>query len=351
MPRKSLMAITFVTLGIFLALMASCKKGGPAQPYDVKLPDYSGDLTVRVLDKYDVVPGVTIIAVDPVGNALTGFTDSTGQMGFPINIKRNYVSDPAPVFTMLLPGQGIYCDSSGSITLENGTNEYAFVSPGSVTMVAVPAGPVSYASNLQTNIIYDLQYQNKGNLQVPVSLSAINVPSGWAINFGNIFMDCGLSHTPVTVTVPTNSYYQPGIQYQGFTTLPTPESKRYIWTEPTTIKRGYSIGVWGNVSVTSVISAVTGSFGFATNAPNGASFAVTFCVDTVPNGCGLEAYANSMGNSGTGSVNFNHSSSNGSPIYIYYYISNPDIGVYTGSQQIGVVGGGTYNVTIPVKNF
>jgi len=334
---------TLALTGCLLFAAYGCKKGGPATPYDAKLPDTTGDLVVKVIDKTVPVAGVTIQVLDPMGNTTTSTTDPYGQVSLPINYKRYYQEQPDPIYYINLPQQLIYATSTGSINPTNGTNVFTFDSGNLSSLNPVAQGPTSYTQNLQSTVIYNLQYTPGGNLQVPVTVSVDHVPSGWTAAYQNNFLGSSVFNTGVTITVPPNSFKQPGLVFKGIDSA----GITYAASNSTTILRGFQIGIW----VVSTVSfgpstpnvpgksSITGSFGFGLSNAGSSSWSLTYCVDTVANGCGFEAYSGSFGGAGTGSIGWSRNSEiTGLPLYVSFTASNPDIGTYSGSFQLSTIG-------------
>lgn len=302
-----------------LALVWGCKKGGPAQPYDVKLPNTAGNLIVAVRDNNGA--GVTNVGVkitDYLGQVFNGTTDFTGTTAFNFDYAKYYVENPNPSFTVEIPTQGRYNDSLCSLVPKNGQNSFVFTASPSLSVVVPPSAPTSYSYNVTNNLVCNVNYDNGGNLQVPISIAAQNVPSGWTVNYNNQILGGSVTQGSVTFVIPTSEYRQPPVSIVGFYANDSTPSL-YVWSPAFNITRGFPVSVCCHVSLTfgqsnpfqngqPFIALTSSSFSFSTvnggNIPIQARFQVSGYVNggtanwmtvedywTTGNGSGTNTYA------------------------------------------------------------
>ncbi len=271
---KTLAAIFFLILGMVFWNTA-CKKTetpfGIDAPHGVDIPSptftpISGNLTVNVQDSGVAVNGVTVWAIEPNGTTLTAVTSSGST-----NFKYDYIQvSPGQTFLLEVPTQGNYWNSPVNFNPASG-NVFTFASNAPANSDSLPLtgqgpGNPSYPyTALPTNIPLTLVYNQPGNLSVPLIVSALGLPAGWGLSYPTSILGEGVSMTPVSITIPPQSYLEPIIQFAGIDA----GGATYVSSNPVTIDRGYTITVQPNFSYTCNCSngVLTGTFNFVISPP------------------------------------------------------------------------------------
>ena len=270
---KTLAAIFFLILGMVFWNTA-CKKTetpfGIDAPHGVDIPSptftpISGNLTVNVQDSGTAVNGVTVWAIEPNGTTLTAVTSSGST-----NFKYDYIQvSPGQTFLLEVPTQGNYWNSPVNFNPASG-NVFTFASnapanPDSLPLTGLGPGNPSYPyTALPTNIPLTLVYNQPGNLSVPLIVSALGLPAGWGLSYPTSILGEGVSMTPVSITIPPQSYLEPIIQFAGIDA----GGATYVSSNPVTIDRGYTITVQPNFSYTCTCAGIaSGTFIYSVNPP------------------------------------------------------------------------------------
>jgi|GEM_PF-6375843 len=271
---KTLIAIISLILGLSFWNLA-CKKSetplGVDAPHGLDIPSptftpVSGNLTVNVQDGGLAVNGVTVLAVEPQGTTLTAVTSSGSA-----NFNYNYIQvSPGQSFLLEIPTQGNYWNSSAIFNPATGNvltfSSNAPANPDSMTLTGQGPGSPSYPyTALPTNIPLTLVYNQPGNLSVPLIVSALGLPTGWGLSYPTSILGEGISSTPVSLTIPPQSYLQPALQFVGVDA----GGATYVISNAVTIGRGYTITVQPTFSYSFDCSNgnTTGAFTYTVNPP------------------------------------------------------------------------------------
>lgn len=269
------MLVPFATALVFvLSIFAvSCKKGGPAKPYDAPLADQSGNMMVEVVLGGKIQAGTTINIVDPLNQVFQGITDVTGTCSFNFDFKKTSVDQASPVFSIQLPAQNHYAATTCAYTAHDGPNTFIFNNSGTMTAAPPTSAPTSYAYNITNNLVYTCTYDKGGNAEVPVSIVAQNVPSSWTVNYQNQILGGSVTQSAITFVIPANEYRQPPVSIWGYYANGS-SSGYYVCSQPFAFTRGYPVSFCAYVSLSfekasayagqSFIALSAASFNFST---------------------------------------------------------------------------------------
>jgi hypothetical protein len=191
---------------------------------------------------------------------------------------------------------------------------------------------------LPTNIPLTLVYNQPGNLSVPLIVSALGLPAGWGLSYPTSILGEGVTMTPVSITIPPQSYLEPIIQFAGIDA----GGATYVSSNPVTIDRGYTITVQPNFSYNfnCTTGVVSGAFNYVISPLVSilwqGSYTLNF-EDIDRGGTTTAEQSAPISFTGTGSSSWSYNSN-----MICSYIANckiTSIGVSVNSSL------GTYNVT------
>jgi len=262
MPRKSLMAITFVTLGIFLALMASCKNKGPIRPYDQPAPTptpITGAIDVYVEDTV-AIPGVTIIAVPP-SNSVT-FTEVTGNNG---TAYFNPVTFETGVWGFTIPQQKYFATSFTGVNILGPGQTVTFTTgPTAPSISFTPTSATNYFYTSGVTVSYNVVYSQSGNLLVPINFV---VSPSWPTNWTSTYMPLQLGNTNVgnaalTVAGSTCVNQNPVYQLKAFDGQSTPIKRSQ--SSSVTITKTFPSNVYLILNYVGGAGPVTGTLSLTT---------------------------------------------------------------------------------------
>lgn len=225
-----------------VAFLWGCKKGGPAQPYDSKLENVSGNMILAVKMKGAAQSGVTVNAVDSDSVTHTGVTDWTGTTGFNFDYQRYFVEQSKPLFTMLLPAQWHYAPTTCTMSPANGPNTFYFTNDPSLTVTATLGAPTSYAYNVTNTLGFTCVYDKGGTVEVPVSIRAANVPSSWTVSYETSVLGRSTTQCGVTFTIPSSEYRQNAISMVGLFNQ-NADGSTFVCSPAFTITRAFAVGL------------------------------------------------------------------------------------------------------------
>jgi len=259
MPRKSLTAITLVTLGIFLALMASCKNKGPVLPYDRPFPTptpITGAIDVYVEDTV-AISGLTIVAVPP-SNSVT-FTEVTGNNG---TAYFNPVTFETGVWGFTIPQQKYFATSfTGANILGPGETVTFTTGPDAPTIAFTPTSLTSYIYTSGGTVSYNVVYSQPGNLLVPVSfVVSPALPTNWTSVYTPLQLgNTNVSSAALTIIGSTCVNQKPIFRLQANDIQPIPTPRTFsasVTITKTFISNAYLILNYmsGSASITGTIS-------------------------------------------------------------------------------------------------
>ena len=306
-----LVVFVCMTLGIVICGIGCKSTQSPLGVYaphglDVPSPTFTpvaGNLTVNVQDGGTAVNGVTVLAVEPQGTTLTAVTSSGSA-----NFNYNYIQvSPGQTFLLEVPTQGNYWNSPVNFNPATG-NVLTFASnaPANLDSMALtyqgPGNPSYPYTALPTNIPLTLVYNQPGNLSVPLIVSALGLPAGWGLAYPTSILGEGVCSTPVSLTVPPQSYLEPAIQFVGVDA----SGATYISSTPVTIGRNYVTTL--QITFTDSYSLNTGdwsgTFNFTVTPAVNALWQGTYYVNGYLAPGNNPAYSASVSFSGTGTYNW-----------------------------------------------
>lgn len=246
--KKKWMIMTAVLSAFFSLFYIGCKKTD--QPFgvyalnglDVPSPSptpFSGAINVYVVDNGILTSGVTAILVDPNSNAVTSVTQPVvGFAGFAPS------SLPVGTWTAKIPTQGKYYLSTQAFNVTGSGQVAVTFQAGAPTLSITPAGNEFYNYSNATTIAYTVQYNQVGNLNVPVSLSVSPaLPAGWGVSFSPAIIGNTTNQSALTIIFPC-AYQSPTFKVFG-----TRADASIVQTINHQIQRAFAINV--QVSVVS----------------------------------------------------------------------------------------------------
>lgn len=227
---------------VALICVVGCKKGGPAEPYDSKAQNQTGNMLVKV-SRIDVAQsGITIKIVDSKNQTFQGVTDFTGTCAFDFDYKKNAADEADVTFSIQIPKQEYYNETICSYTPKDGPNTFIFSNSPTLRVATSSGEPASYAYNVTNAIWYNCVYDKGGNGEIPISIVAANVPSGWTVQYENRVLGEGVTQAGVTFVIPQNEYRQSPMSVLGmFENVEV--SELYSQSSTYSVKRGFQIGL------------------------------------------------------------------------------------------------------------
>jgi hypothetical protein len=250
--RRIMLAVLLLAFPI--VAIFGCKKGGPAQPYDAKLPNTTGNMVVGVSQEeasgtITAQKNITIKVTDYLGSVFSKETDYTGMVSFNFDYAKYSVDQAAPLFKIEIPKQGHYNDTICDYVLKDGPNTFLFTNDPVLSVAPSSGMPLSYSYNITNNICYNLVYDKGGNGDIPISLAAQNVPSGWTVNYENQILGGSVTQTAVTFLIPQGEYRQHPISFLGYFEN-GPVTASYVDSAALTIMRAFKISLDTSTAVT-----------------------------------------------------------------------------------------------------
>jgi len=242
--RKFLIVFALLLLPI-ASILISCKKGGPAQPYDVKLQGTSGNLDVVVTRQGSIQIGVTVLIVDNKSVTYTSVTANTGIANFTFDYAKYFVEQTvAPSFNIIIPEQEHYAYSSVPFTPVNGPNTFTYSNDPTLTTIGTSSSPQSYTYNATNTLWFVNIYDKGGSGNIPISQVIQNLPSGWGLNYGDQVLGNGVTQTGVTFTIPQYEYRQAPISFWGlYADNPVTTLHPYVSSQLFSITRGFPVSL------------------------------------------------------------------------------------------------------------
>jgi hypothetical protein len=158
-------------------------KNGPATPYDLpftptptEIAHVYGPVMVSVVDKGLAVKGVTVLAIPPSGSTtFSGPTTTTGIVTF--NPPYLEVGN----WTFTVPQQtGFPFATSNTTMAVTAANEQANFNSAGATIQMTPPAAAAFSSTSGGVFVYGLNYNQPGNLLVPVKLAISSMPPNWS---------------------------------------------------------------------------------------------------------------------------------------------------------------------------
>jgi hypothetical protein len=264
--RRIMLAVLLLAFPI--VAIFGCKKGGPAQPYDAKLPNTTGNMVVEVVRMGKIQQGVTIKITDYLGSVFSNFTGEFGMTSFNFDYAKYSVDQAAPSFKIEIPKQEYYNDTICNYVLKNGPNTFLFTNDPILSVAPSSGMPLSYSYNITNNICYNPNYDKGGNGDIPISLLAVNVPSGWTVNYENRILGGSVTQTAVTFIIPQGEYRQYPISFLGYYAN-NASTSIYASSSPFTITRAFQIGLGASTAVTTNSVDQIMACGFTAYSANG----------------------------------------------------------------------------------
>lgn len=344
MNRRMASLSGLVWIFALISLASGCKKGGPAQPYDSKLPDHSGNMMVLVERGGVAQSPISIKITDNLNQVFQGVTDFTGTWSFDYDYKKTSADQADPSFSIQLPEQEHYAATTCTFAPKDGPNTFIFSNNPTLAVTQTLGAPTSYAYNVTNNIWYTCVYDKGGNAEIPVSIVAMNVPSGWGVNYETQILGAGVTQSSVTFVIPQNEYRQNPLTVYGYF-LKGIASPRFAESFALKIKRGFQVGLEvtsvqstiPNVSTLHTNCVLLSNAGFGLNSTNGVNIPWNYDYELrgLDENGNPKLYIQKSGTyTGSGLVTWNVGSFNyyvqlNTNMSEIFTISNPDVGTYT----------------------
>jgi hypothetical protein len=263
--------LAVLLLAFPMVVIFGCKKGGPAQPYDAKLPNTTGNMVVEVVRMGKIQQSVTIKITDYLGSVFTNYTDEFGMTSFNFDYAKYSVDQADPSFKIEIPKQEHYNDTVYDYVLKNGPNTFLFSNIPVLSVNPSTGAAISYAYNITNNICYNVIYDKGGNGDIPISLVDQTIPSGWTVYNLNKILDESVSQICVTFTIPQGEYHQYPITLAAYWANNNPTTELCVASSPFTIMRAFQIGLDASTYVQTLSANTINSCGFNAVCTNGAN--------------------------------------------------------------------------------